>query len=42
MKTAPTQVLKIPRPDDRHVHLRPGDMLKTDVPKNSEIYGRAI
>lgn len=36
------QVLKIRRPDDWHVHLRDGDMLKTVVPATSEIYGRAI
>ncbi|SUG15726.1 Dihydroorotase [Salmonella enterica subsp. arizonae] len=40
--TAPSQVLKIHRPDDWHVHLRDGDMLKTVVPYTSEIYGRAI
>lgn len=36
------QVLKIRRPDDWHVHLRDGDMLKTVVPMTSEIYARAI
>jgi dihydroorotase len=36
------QVLKIRRPDDWHVHLRDGDMLKTVVPMTSETYGRAI
>ncbi len=36
------RVLKIRRPDDWHVHLRDGDMLKTVVPYTSEIYGRAI
>ncbi|EOY4333757.1 dihydroorotase [Salmonella enterica subsp. enterica serovar Infantis] len=40
--TAPSQVLKIRLPDDWHVHLRDGDMLKTVVPYTSEIYGRAI
>ncbi|WAH53293.1 dihydroorotase [Pseudescherichia vulneris] len=40
--TAQPQVLKIRRPDDWHVHLRDGDMLKTVVPYNSETYGRAI
>ncbi len=40
--TAPSRVLKIRRPDDWHVHLRDGDMLKTVVPYTSEIYGRAI
>lgn len=42
LMTAPSQVLKIRRPDDWHVHLRDGDMLKTVVPYTSEIYGRAI
>ncbi len=36
------QVLKIRRPDDWHVHLRDGEMLKTVVPLTSETYGRAI
>lgn len=36
------QVLKIRRPDDWHIHLRDGEMLKTVVPVTSEIYGRAI
>jgi dihydroorotase len=40
--TAQTQVLKIRRPDDWHIHLRDGDMLNTVVPYTSEIYGRAI
>jgi len=40
--TAPSQVLKIRRPDDWHLHLRDGDMLKTVVPYTSEFYGRAI
>ncbi|HGF7490345.1 TPA: amidohydrolase family protein, partial [Escherichia coli] len=40
--TAPSLVLKIRRPDDWHLHLRDGDMLKTVVPYTSEIYGRAI
>src|SRR5699024_6292045 len=40
--TAPSQVLKIRRPDDWHLHLRDGDMLKTVVPYSSEIYARAI
>ncbi len=37
-----TPVLKIRRPDDWHVHLRDGDMLKTVVPWTSETYARAI
>lgn len=40
--TAQSQVLKIRRPDDWHIHLRDGDMLKTVVPYTSEHYGRAI
>ena len=40
--TAQPQVLKIRRPDDWHIHLRDGDMLKTVVPYTSEFYGRAI
>lgn len=40
--TAPSRVLKIRRPDDWHLHLRDGDMLKTVVPYSSEIYARAI
>ena len=40
--TAQPQVLKIRRPDDWHIHLRDGDMLKTVVPYTSELYGRAI
>ncbi|VUS26347.1 Dihydroorotase [Klebsiella pasteurii] len=40
--TAQSQVLKIRRPDDWHIHLRDGDMLKTVVPFTSEFYGRAI
>ncbi len=40
--TALPQVLKIRRPDDWHIHLRDGEMLKTVVPYTSELYGRAI
>ncbi|HFZ8995352.1 TPA: dihydroorotase [Citrobacter freundii] len=40
--TASSQVLTIRRPDDWHLHLRDGDMLKTVVPYTSAIYGRAI
>lgn len=40
--TAQSQVIKIRRPDDWHVHLRDGDMLKTVVPYTSELYARAI
>jgi len=40
--TALPPVLKIRRPDDWHIHLRDGDMLKTVVPYTSQTYGRAI
>lgn len=40
--TAPSQILKIRRPDDWHIHLRDGDMLNVVVPYTSEVYGRAI
>jgi len=40
--TVLSQVLKIRRPDDWHIHLRDGDMLKTVVPYTSQVYGRAI
>ncbi len=40
--TAQSQILKIRRPDDWHIHLRDDDMLKTVVPYTSEFYGRAI
>lgn len=40
--TVPPTILKIRRPDDWHVHLREGDMLKTVVPYTSEHYGRAM
>ena len=40
--TALPQVLKIRRPDDWHIHLRDGEMLKTVVPYTSQTYGRAI
>ncbi|PIJ74784.1 dihydroorotase [Erwinia sp. OLTSP20] len=41
MTTTPEQ-LTIRRPDDWHVHLRDGDMLKTVVPYTSAVNGRAI
>lgn len=40
--TAQSQVLKIRRPDDWHIHLRDGEMLTTVVPYTSEVYARAI
>lgn len=40
--TAPSQVLKIRRPDDWHLHFRDGEMLKTVVPYTSDVYARAI
>ena len=36
--TAQSQVLKIRRPDDWHIHLRDDDMLKTVVPYTSELW----
>lgn len=36
------QVLTIRRPDDWHLHLRDGDMLRTVVPYTSAVYRRAI
>lgn len=40
--TVSPQVLTIRRPDDWHIHLRDGAMLKTVVPFTSQVYGRAI
>lgn len=40
--TAIPQQLTIRRPDDWHVHLRDGDMLKAVVPYTSAVNGRAI
>ncbi|WON78344.1 dihydroorotase [Serratia sp. UGAL515B_01] len=40
--TAQTNVLKIRRPDDWHIHLRDDDMLKTVLPYTSKVFGRAI
>lgn len=40
--TAQSQVLKIRRPDDWHIHLRDDEMLKTVVPYTSQVFGRAI
>ncbi|MBJ3815503.1 dihydroorotase [Shimwellia pseudoproteus] len=37
-----SQVLKIRRPDDWHIHLRDGEMLNAVVPWTSAHYGRAI
>jgi len=34
--------LIIKRPDDWHLHLRDGDMLRTVLPYTAELYGRAI
>lgn len=41
MTTYP-QVLKIRRPDDWHVHLRDGEILKTVLPYTSKVFGHAI
>ena len=35
-------MLTIPRPDDWHVHLRDGEMLKAVAPFTARIFGRAI
>jgi dihydroorotase len=35
-------LLTIPRPDDWHVHLRDGDMLRTVLPHTARVFGRAI
>lgn len=40
--TPQPQTLTIRRPDDWHIHLRDGEMLKTVVPYTSRVYGRAI
>jgi len=40
--TIKPQILKIRRPDDWHVHLRDGKILKTILPYTSEIFQRAI
>lgn len=34
--------LKIRRPDDFHVHLREGDILKTVLPFTSSVMGKAL
>jgi dihydroorotase len=34
--------LKITRPDDWHLHLRDGDMMRAVLPYSAEIFGRAI
>jgi dihydroorotase len=36
------QTLTIPKPDDWHVHLRDGDMLRTVLPHTAKVFGRAI
>ena len=40
--TSNPQSLTIARPDDWHVHLRDGDMLKTVLPYTARAFGRAI
>ncbi|NIH12491.1 MAG: dihydroorotase [Serratia symbiotica] len=40
--TAQPQALKIRRPDDWHIHLRDGEMLKTVVPYTSQVFSRAV
>lgn len=39
---AQPKTLTIPRPDDWHVHLRDGDMLKAVLPHTAKVFGRAI
>lgn len=39
---AQPQALKIRRPDDWHIHLRDGEMLKTVVPYTSQVFSRAV
>ena len=34
--------LTIKRPDDWHLHLRDGDMMRAELPYTAELYGRAI
>jgi dihydroorotase len=38
----PTNELTIKRPDDWHLHLRDGDMMRAVLPFTAELYGRAI
>ncbi len=40
--TIVSQILKIRRPDDWHVHLRDGDMLQAVLPYTSAVFRRAI
>ncbi|QLH62740.1 dihydroorotase [Serratia symbiotica] len=40
--TAQPQALKIRRPDDWHIHLRDGEMLKMVVPYTSQVFSRAV
>lgn len=40
--TAQSAAIKIRRPDDWHVHLRDGEMLRTVLPYTSRYFGRAI
>ncbi|AEW44576.1 dihydroorotase [Serratia symbiotica str. 'Cinara cedri'] len=40
--TAQLQALKIRRPDDWHIHLRDGKMLKIVAPYTSHVFGRAM
>ncbi len=37
-----TQTITITRPDDWHLHLRDGDMLKGVLPETARDFGRAI
>lgn len=40
--TVQNQIIKIRRPDDWHIHLRDGKMLKTVVPYTSQVFARAV
>ena len=37
-----TQTLTIPRPDDWHLHLRDGEMMRAVLPHTARNFGRAI
>jgi dihydroorotase len=41
-KMKPTVELVITRPDDWHLHLRDGDMMRAVLPFTAELYGRAV
>lgn len=41
-EVSPVDEITLMRPDDWHVHLRDGDMLKTVLPWTARVFGRAI